>query len=111
MGSVESRNRENAGQESGLEPAYLRKVFWDYRQCQRLEDIPGPIRAQRYVDYWPEFHCDYKAGKIDIQDIKNIVKTIIEFGPVKYSEPVREYVIKTLIIRWFNESNIRRPPK
>lgn len=103
MGSVESRNRENAVQESGLESTYRRKIFWDYRQCQKLEDIPGPIRAQRYVDYWPEIHLDYKAGKIDIQDIKNIVGTIRKFGPVKYSEPVREYVIKKLIIKWFNE--------
>ncbi len=103
MAHVDFRIRDNAAHKSGLETSYWKNLFWDYRQCRRLEDIPGPVRAQRYADYWPQIHFAYKDGRLNIQDIKNIVETIHRFGPVKYSEPVREYVIKKLKAKWFNE--------
>lgn len=103
MASVKVKNIDNAVQKTRTDTGYWKKLFWDYRQCESPEHIPGPIRAQRYVDYWPQIHFDYKEGRLNIQDIKNIVETIYRFGPVKYSDPVREYVIKTLKARWFNE--------
>lgn len=82
-------------------PADLYKhFFWEYKPGVALEEIPGPIRAQRYVDYWPEVHEAFKRGEIDIGDMQAVVATIHRHGPVRYCEPVREHVIKALMKRW-----------
>lgn len=80
---------------------FRKKLFWDYRLEVPLENIPGPTRAQRYTDFWPDIHLAYKKGELRLEEIKTIVETIYRYGPVKYCEAVREHVIKTLIKRWF----------
>ncbi|MFO7761592.1 MAG: hypothetical protein R6V20_08290 [Desulfobia sp.] len=84
----------------------IRKIFWEYRPGLELEDIPGPVRAQRFTDYWPEIHQAYKRGELTLQDVRSIIATIERYGPVRYSEPVRQYVINFLIKKWMNDRDI-----
>lgn len=83
-----------------MTPDFQRKLFWDYRSDIPVEEIPGQTRAQRFVDFWPEIHKAYKMGVISLDEVKSIIEVIHQYGPVKYCEDVREYVIGTLIQRW-----------
>jgi hypothetical protein len=78
-----------------------KKCFWDYDITIPVEKIPGPIKAQRYADFWPYFHEAFNQKELNLDDIKSIVHVISEFGPPKYCEQVREVVINNLIDRWF----------
>jgi len=78
-----------------------KKCFWDYDINVPLEKIPGLIKAQRYADFWPYFHEAYKQKVLNLDDIKDIVKIISEYGPPKYCDNMRAYVINYLIDRWF----------
>jgi len=78
-----------------------KKCFWDYEIDVPLKEIPGVIKAQRYADFWPYFHEAFNQQVISIEDIKSIVQVISEFGPPKYCENMRAYVINNLIARWF----------
>ena len=77
-----------------------KKIFWDYINSS-IEEIPEHIRAQRYVDFWPEIHNAYIRNELNIEEVKSKVNVIYQYGHPKYSESVREYVIKNLIQRWF----------
>jgi hypothetical protein len=77
-----------------------KKCFWDYDIHVPLDEIPGPIKAQRFTDFWPYFHTAFKQNELTIDDIKSIIQVISEFGPPKYCENMREYVINHLIDRW-----------
>jgi len=78
-----------------------KKCFWDYNINVPIEEIPAPVQAQRYVDFWPYFHEAFNQKIINKNDIKYIVKVISEFESINYCEDVRAYVIKNLINRWF----------
>jgi hypothetical protein len=77
-----------------------KKCFWEYDINVPLEKIPGTIKAQRFADFWPYFHEAFKQKELNLADIKYIVQVISEFGPPKYCENVRAYVINNLIERW-----------